>query len=169
MLDKDQYEATQKREKNKATYAKIKKMGITCGNCKWAGKVNDKMEKLSDKEIKAEAKAIEDEKPVAPSYDMCFYAYRGVSGPIGLRGARANSAKGSYCGMEGKYFYPKSDEAAGVADRAKEKAKERAEAIAAAKAELAAEAKAAKDAEPTKPGDEELPIQKSKKSKPGQG
>jgi len=154
MLDKDQYEATQKREKNKATYAKIKKMGITCGNCKWAGKVNDKMEKVEDNE---------------EGHDMCFYAYRGVSGPIGLRGARANSAKGSYCGMEGKYFYPKSDEAAGVADRAKEKERLKAEAKAELKAEMIAEAKAAKDAEPPKPGDEELPIQKSRKSKPGQG
>jgi len=122
------------------------------------------MEKLPEREKDKDGNLIDD-----GGHDMCFYAYRGVSGPIGLRGARANSAKGSYCGMEGKYFYPKSDEAAGVADRAKEKEKLEADAMAKAMIKARAELKKEQDAQPTKPGDEELPIQKSKKSKPGQG
>jgi hypothetical protein len=154
MLDKDEYEAIQKREKQKLTQAKIKKMGITCGNCKHYGKMGEKGERL----------------PVTEKgLDMCFKTYPNVSGPIGLRGARANNSKEMYCGMAGKFFYPKNDEAAGIKDREKEKARLKAEAKAELKAEMAAEAKKAKDAEPAKPGDEELPIQKSKKSKPGEG
>lgn len=152
MIDKDQYDAFEKKEKTKLTYAKIKKMGITCGNCKHSGKVNAKMEKLDEGE---------------EGYDMCFKFTN--LGPISLRGARANNAKNMYCGMEGKYFYPKDDEAAGIADREVEKAKLKAEAKAELKAEMAAEAKKTKDAEPAKPGDEELPIQKKGKSKPGMG
>jgi hypothetical protein len=158
MIDKEQYEALQKKEKNRLTHAKIKKIGITCGNCSSYGWVNEKMEKVD---------APEEGKEDKDKFAMCFY-FKNI-GPIGLRGARSNNAKNQFCGMEGKYFYPKSDEAAGIADRAKEKAKLKAEAKAELKAEMIAEAKAAKDAEPAKPGDEELPIQKSKKSKPGEG
>ena len=163
MIDKEQYDAMQKKEKTKLTYAKIKKIGIGCGSCAHSGFVNDKMEKVD-----APEKGKEDK----DKYAVCFF-FKNI-GPIGLRGARANNAKGQYCGMEGKYFYPKSDEAAGIADRAKEKARLKAE----LKAELAAEAKAelkkAKDAEPAKPGDEELPLipdvgKKVRKSKPGEG
>lgn len=154
MIDKEQYEALQKKEKTKITYSKIKKMGITCGACKWSGKVNSKMEKIED-----------DEK----GYDMCFYNYPNLAGPIGLRGARANNSKNMYCGMAGKFFYPKSDEAAGIKDRAEEKARLKAELKEEMRVEAAAELKKNLDAQPAKPGDEELPVQKSKKSKPGQG
>lgn len=163
-IDKDAYEAAEKKDRKKVTAEKTKKIGINCGQCKWRGRIDEdgnKLEANADGEFE-------------PGADMCFYPYPNVQGGIGLRGARANNAKNQFCGMHGRFFYPKDKKAAGVAEREADLEKVREEARAEMRKEMEAEQARIEAEREDKPGDEAVvpPVAKNstkKKSKPGEG
>ena len=84
MLDKEEYEKLQKKQRKRITSAELKRKKISCGDCK----------------------------EYDPDTGMCNKVWPGVTGQLSARGARTNHSTRTYCGMEGRGFYPKKTQEA---------------------------------------------------------
>ena len=84
MLDKDEYERAQKKQRKRITAAELKRKKLSCGNC-----------------IHFVAETA-----------MCDKDWPGVNGKLSARGARTDHNTRTYCGMAGRGFYLKQDQEA---------------------------------------------------------
>lgn len=86
MIDKEEYERLQKKQRKRITSAELKRKKLSCGNC---------------------IHFIEQDA-------MCDKDWPGVTGKLSARGARTNHNTRTYCGMEGRGFYLKVEEEAEI-------------------------------------------------------